>query len=404
MFVPLNKIFFFFGGGRGRDFKRALFCVSFLLLDFFFFFFCIPSTFEKKKNYIFFLLSSSLLIKKRATEREEALLSKEVSRTLSSREEEESRFPLLEKETTTTQKRRSVLEASSFLEETLDRAEVQGTTTSIPPREERESNIFLGKKTRIRRGDSKKRLYFSIMGNTQKSGYKKKAKRRSILNIRHMARRKKMRNSGKRRQPDTAEQVKTKCTSGRLGENARKLIQEAVDAFRTEVEKQKVEIGGQRISAKDFAGIVKALRDAKLIPEDAEVLDFPTKQTGENLDATPWIGIFEGETDIAADIHYNHRLGGNGTTLVYVVECEKEPQIEYWISGRKKGEANEKDAYHVEEVNGAGSWLWFPSKNYHFHKGAKRTIISLIFLSEEEEEEEEEKKKNKVSPRMKRVH
>ena len=90
--------------------------------------------------------------------------------------------------------------------------------------------------------------------------------------------------------------------------------------------------------------------------------------------------------------------------LVYVVECEKEPQIEYWISGRKNGEANEKDAYHVEEVDGAGSWLWFPSKNYHFHKGAKRTIISLIFLSEEEEEEEEKKKKNKVSPRMKRVH
>ena len=124
----------------------------------------------------------------------------------------------------------------------------------------------------------------------------------------------------KRKGIQTKEEVKEQCTSGRLDENARKLIQEAVDAFRAEVEKQKVEI-----SAKDFAGIVKALRDAKLIPEDAKVLDFPTKQTGERLDATPWIGIFEGETDIAADIHFSHRLGGNGTTLVYVVECEKEP-------------------------------------------------------------------------------
>ena len=197
----------------------------------------------------------------------------------------------------------------------------------------------------------------------------------------------------KRKGIQTKEEVKEQCTSGRLDENARKLIQEAVDAFRAEVEKQKVEI-----SAKDFTGIVKALRDAKLIPEDAKVLDFPTKQTGERLDATPWIGIFEGETDIAADIHFSHRLGGNGTTLVYVVECEKEPQIEYWISGRKKGEANEKDAYHVEEVDGAGSWLWFPSKNYHFHKGAKRTIISLIFLSEEKKDTSKKKKEKKNSP------
>ena len=86
------------------------------------------------------------------------------------------------------------------------------------------------------------------------------------------------------------EEVEAMCTRGRLDENARKPIQEAVDAFRAEAEKQKVEI-----SAKDFAGIVKALRDAKLIPEDAKVLDFPTKQTGESIDATPWIGIFEGE-------------------------------------------------------------------------------------------------------------
>ena len=196
----------------------------------------------------------------------------------------------------------------------------------------------------------------------------------------------------------TKEEVKAMCTRGRLDENARKPIQEAVDAFCAEAEKQKIEIGGQKISAKDFAGIIKALCDAKLIPEDAKVLDFPTKQTGESIDATPWIGIFEGETDIAADIHYNHRLGGNGTTLVYVVECEKEPQIEYLISGRKKGVPRKTDAYHVEEVDGAGSWLWFPSKNCHFHKGAKRTIISLIFLSEEKKKDMKKKKEKRNSP------
>ena len=224
------------------------------------------------------------------------------------------------------------------------------------------------------------------MGNKQKSGYKKKS---NVRNIHHMADRRK--NTGKKRRGiQTKEEVELQCTSGRLDENARKSIQEAVDAFRAEAEKQKVEI-----SAKDFAGIVKALRDAKLIPEDAKVLDFPTKQTGESIDATPWIGIFEGETDIAADIHFTHRLGGNGTTLVYVVECEKEPQIEYLISGRKKGVPRKTDAYHVEEVDGAGSWLWFPSKNCHFHKGAKRTIISLIFSSEEKKKDMKKKKKKK---------
>jgi hypothetical protein len=256
----------------------------------------------------------------------------------------------------------------------------------------KESSIFLGDFESVFAA----RLRILKMGNKQKSGYKKKS---NVRNIHHMADRRK--NTGKKRRGiQTKEEVELQCTSGRLDENARKSIQEAVDAFRAEAEKQKVEI-----SAKDFAGIVKALRDAKLIPEDAKVLDFPTKQTGESIDATPWIGIFEGETDIAADIHFTHRLGGNGTTLVvygttlvYVVECEKEPQIEYWISGRRSGETNEKDAYHVEEVDGAGSWLWFPSKNYHFHKGAKRTIISLIFSSEEKKKDMKKKKKKRNSP------
>ena len=218
------------------------------------------------------------------------------------------------------------------------------------------------------------------MGNRQKS--RRTRKRKTIENIRWIAEKREESERKKEKRPRiaTKEEVKAMCTRGRLDENARKPIQEAVDAFRAEAEKQKVEI-----SAKDFAGIIKALHDAELIPEDAKVLDFPTKQTGENIDATPWIDIFEGETDIATDIPFKNRFA-NGTTLVYVVECEKEPQIEYLISGRKKGVHRKTDAYHVEEVDGAGSWLWFPSKNCHFHKGAKRTIISLIFLSEEEEE------------------
>jgi len=271
---------------------------------------------------------------------------------------------------------------------------VQGNDDfGIPPREEDIARVvvffFLGKNAS--RGESKKRLlfYHIIMGNRQKS--RRTRKKNVIKNIRWMEKRieeSERKKVGKKRpRIATKEEVKAMCTRGRLDENARKPIQEAVDAFRAEAEKQKIEIGGQKISAKDFAGIIKALCDAKLIPEDAKVLDFPTKQTGESIDATPWIDIFEGETDIATDIPFKNRFA-NGTTLVYVVECEKEPQIEYLISGRKKGVPRKTDAYHVEEVDGAGSWLWFPSKNCHFHKGAKRTIISLIFLSEEEEEEE----------------
>ena len=288
--------------------------------------------------------------------------------------------------------RRSV----QFLEETVQIIALlwsKETTTSgylLEKKTRRESYFFfLGKNSS--RGESKKRLlfYHIIMGNRQKS--RRTRKKNVIKNIRWMEKRieeSERKKVGKKRpRIATKEEVKAMCTRGRLDENARKPIQEAVDAFRAEAEKQKIEIGGQKISAKDFAGIIKALCDAKLIPEDAKVLDFPTKQTGESIDATPWIDIFEGETDIATDIPFKNRFA-NGTTLVYVVECEKEPQIEYLISGRKKGVPRKTDAYHVEEVDGAGSWLWFPSKNCHFHKGAKRTIISLIFLSEEEEEEE----------------
>ena len=256
-------------------------------------------------------------------------------------------------------------------------------------RRRRESRIFFSWKKRFAWGVKETPSFLSsiIMGNRQKS--RRTRKRKTIENIRWIAEKREESERKKEKRPRiaTKEEVKAMCTRGRLDENARKPIQEAVDAFRAEAEKQKIEIGGQKISAKDFAGIIKALCDAKLIPEDAKVLDFPTKQTGESIDATPWIDIFEGETDIATDIPFKNRFA-NGTTLVYVVECEKEPQIEYLISGRKKGVHRKTDAYHVEEVDGAGSWLWFPSKNCHFHKGAKRTIISLIFLSEEEEEEE----------------
>ena len=141
------------------------------------------------------------------------------------------------------------------------------------------------------------------MGNRQKS--RRTRKINVIKNIRGMKKRieeSERKKVGKKRpRIATKEEVKAMCTRGRLDENARKPIQEAVDAFRAEAEKQKIEIGTKDF-AKDFAGIIKALCDAKLIPEDAKVLDFPTKQTGESIDATPWIDIFEGETDIAADI------------------------------------------------------------------------------------------------------
>ena len=116
------------------------------------------------------------------------------------------------------------------------------------------------------------------MGNRQKS--RRTRKKNVIKNIRWMEKRieeSERKKVGKKRpRIATKEEVKAMCTRGRLDENARKPIQEAVDVSSRET------IGwGTKDFCKDFAGIIKSALRPKLIPEDAKVLDFPTKQTGK---------------------------------------------------------------------------------------------------------------------------
>ena len=131
--------------------------------------------------------------------------------------------------------------------------------------------------------------------------------------------------------------------------------------------------------------IISTLRKAQVIPQNAKVLDFPERET-KSSNATPWIATFKGESAVHPDILYNVSVGRTGTTLVYIVECEK--LIEYRIFGRKKNVILPTDTYHVEKLNSPGSWLSFPSIHYHYGSGPKRTIISLTYVQYEETGEE----------------
>jgi len=154
-----------------------------------------------------------------------------------------------------------------------------------------------------------------------------------------------------------------------------------------------VELGGSVITFLENISlaedIISTLRKARVIPQNAKVLDFPERET-KSSNATPWIATFKGESAVHPDILYNVSVGRTGTTLVYIVECEK--LIEYRIFGRKKNVILPTDTYHVEKLNSPGSWLSFPSIHYHYGSGPKRTIISLTYVQHEETGEEKLKK------------
>ena len=187
---------------------------------------------------------------------------------------------------------------------------------------------------------------------------------------------------GKRKQLESPKQVARKCKSGEVDEEEHETIKNAVDVFlRKAGKREKVKIRGEAVAfssnKNDALDIIASLRSAKVIPQNAKVLDFPERQT-KKIDATPWIGMFKNKTKVHPDIIYNDSIAKLGTTVVYILECEK--PISYSIFGRKKNLIFRTDRCHREELNGAGSWISFPSKNYHYGSGAKRKIISLIYL------------------------
>ena len=202
--------------------------------------------------------------------------------------------------------------------------------------------------------------------------------------------------SGKRVQPEAPEQVAKKCTGGKVNEIDCRKIERAVDAFRKKWKTSNVELGGSVITFLENISlaedIISTLRKAQVIPQNAKVLDFPERET-KSSNATPWIATFKGESAVHPDILYNVSVGRTGTTLVYIVECEK--LIEYRIFGRKKNVILPTDKYHVEKLNSPGSWLSFPSIHYHYGSGPKRTIISLTYVQYEETGEEKLKKIHK---------
>lgn len=203
-------------------------------------------------------------------------------------------------------------------------------------------------------------------------------------------------NSGKRRRPDTREQVSRKCERGEVGKIQQRNIKSIVDAFRKQRRGSKAGLGADGLAISFLENIelseniIAVFREVKAIPQNAKILDFPEKNTISS-NVTPWIATFQGDTDIHPDIVFNASVGKGAFTMVYVVEC-KEP-IKYLIYGRKKNTLLDSDEAHLEELN-AGSWMTFPSDYFHHGSGLeKRVIISLTFLPHKETFGEEIHKK-----------
>ena len=198
---------------------------------------------------------------------------------------------------------------------------------------------------------------------------------------------------GKRKQPDTAEEVEKKCRNGEVkDEHAHGKIKKAVDAILKKHESAPSGIKCDVISfSKDTKlgrKIIKLLREAIPIPKGAKVLDFESNQKSKDGSLGPWIAQCK-ETDLHNDIQYNQDVtnsqGRKLITLVYIVDKkEEESPILYKIYGRKKNVKPIEEKPHVMEVNRQGQWVSFPSTHYHLGSGARRTIISLILSIDED--------------------
>lgn len=205
-------------------------------------------------------------------------------------------------------------------------------------------------------------------------------------------------------------QVAEKCNSGKVCAKKLAAITGAIEGFLADKKKElwkPTAVGGITISftadVEKGEEIVKQFITAGILPVKANCVDFTTtaaKTIGGDM--APWILRLELteeekeqlkllrkpitiESILHPDTKWNESTHlGEIFTLLYVARKEPGP-IEYKIFGRKKGDVTEKEIPHIINLNSVGSWMTFPSSNYHQGSGAERTIISLQFVIDDKE-------------------
>jgi hypothetical protein len=216
--------------------------------------------------------------------------------------------------------------------------------------------------------------------------------------------------TGKRKKPDTHQEVAAKCTTRTVGRDARDAIKKLVSSFHKKVKTwKKSGVGGKAryLKQNETIGkkIIEKLREAGTIPSNANILDFPEAHNTRSGDKGPWTLIIAGESERHWDTTFNQASHLKGkTTLVYVVKKVK-GDVKYSVWGRKMSEEKideEGETSHEFSLKSEGSWLTFPSSYVHKGTGPARTVIALVYYTENTKETNEKAKTAEGKPSRRR--
>jgi len=213
--------------------------------------------------------------------------------------------------------------------------------------------------------------------------------------------------SGSREIESSPSDLAEKCKSGKVRAKKLAAITGAIKQFTDSPSADKkfwkpAAVGGKTISftanVEKGEEIVNKFISAGILPVQAKCVDFTTTAAETSGgDMAPWILELKLpeekkkqlklsrepitiESFLHPDTKWNESTHlGKIFTLLYVARKEPGP-IEYKIFGRKKGDVTEKEIPHIINLDSVGSWMTFPSSNYHQGSGAERTIISLQFV------------------------
>ena len=215
--------------------------------------------------------------------------------------------------------------------------------------------------------------------------------------------------TGKRKKPDTHQEVAAKCAVGTVGKDARDAIENLISRFHKKVEWRKSGVGGKAryLKHNETIGkeIIEKLREAGTIPSNANILDFPEAHNTRSGDKGPWTLIIAGESERHWDTTFNQASHLKGkTTLVYVVTKGKR-DVKYSVWGRKMSEEKieeEGETPRAFSLKSEGSWLTFPSSYFHKGAGPARTVIALVYYTENTKETNEKAKTAEGKPSRRR--
>jgi len=221
--------------------------------------------------------------------------------------------------------------------------------------------------------------------------------------------------TGKRKQPDTPEQVAAKCAVGAVGNDACERVRRA--KIKILVEKFEKRVAGTKRSGRDGLvrylsqheaigkEIIETLGEVGVIPPNANILDFLEANDTLSGDKGPRILEIAGESERRWDTTFNQASHlKEKTTLVYVVKKGK-GDVEYSVWGRKMSEQKieeEGEKPHLFSLKSEGSWLTFPSSYVHKGDGPARMVIALVYYTENTKAANEKAKNAEGKPSKRR--